>query len=128
MQSLSPSVNYNFNHNNYASSNQSGVPSSGDGYHSATAYNNKTPSLGYMNAAPSYSNNSLASLDSFRSGIEQPMNNESEQDYEKVVEHIATLRFSEKREEALQELSKKRESIQSLARLLWGSVGTVAIL
>lgn len=49
-------------------------------------------------------------------------------DFDKVIEHIANLKYPEKREEALQELSKKRESFPKLAVYLWHSVGTLAIL
>lgn len=49
-------------------------------------------------------------------------------EFEKVIEHIANLKYPEKREEALQELSKKRESFPKLAVYLWHSVGTLAIL
>jgi len=38
------------------------------------------------------------------------------------------LKYPDKREDALQELSKKRESFPNLAPYLWYSVGTVAIL
>jgi CCR4-NOT transcription complex subunit 9 len=38
------------------------------------------------------------------------------------------LRDPEKREAALSELSKKRESFTNLAPLLWTSIGTIAIL
>jgi CCR4-NOT transcription complex subunit 9 len=38
------------------------------------------------------------------------------------------LRDPSTREEALQELSKKRETFTDLAPLLWHSVGTIAIL
>jgi len=47
---------------------------------------------------------------------------------EKVIEHIYNLKYAEKREEALAELSKKRESFPNLAPYLWYSVGTLAIL
>lgn len=49
-------------------------------------------------------------------------------EFEKVVEYIANLKYPEKREEALQELSKKRETFPKLAIYLWHSVGTLAIL
>ena len=51
-----------------------------------------------------------------------------DREMEKVVEYIANLKYPEKREDALQELSKKRESFPNLAPYLWYSVGTVAIL
>lgn len=51
-----------------------------------------------------------------------------DQELERVVQYILQLRDPEKREQALQELSKKRESFLNLAPLLWHSIGTVAIL
>jgi len=54
--------------------------------------------------------------------------NNNEQDIEKIVQHILNLRNHDKREEALHELSKKRESFTNLAPYLWYSVGTLAIL
>jgi len=47
---------------------------------------------------------------------------------EKVNEYIVNLKYADKREEALGELSKKRDSFPNLAPYLWYSVGTVAIL
>lgn len=52
----------------------------------------------------------------------------SENDVEKIVGHILNLRNHDKREDALHELSKKRESFANLAPYLWYSVGTLAIL
>lgn len=52
----------------------------------------------------------------------------NEKEFEKIIEYIANLKYPEKREEALQELSKKRESFPKLAVYLWHSVGTLAIL
>lgn len=57
-----------------------------------------------------------------------PEYTENDREFEKVIEHIANLKYPEKREEALGELSKKRESFQQLAVYLWHSVGTLAIL
>ena len=45
-----------------------------------------------------------------------------------MVGYILNLRDHDKREEALQELSKKRENFSNLAPYLWYSVGTLAIL
>jgi CCR4-NOT transcription complex subunit 9 len=52
----------------------------------------------------------------------------ADKDFDKIVEHIANLKYPEKREEALQELSKKRDTFPKLAIYLWHSVGTLAIL
>ena len=49
-------------------------------------------------------------------------------DLDKVYQLIYDLSNMEKREEALHELSKKKENFSNLAPLLWNSVGTVAIL
>lgn len=64
---------------------------------------------------------------SFNSGLSTEYS-ENDREFDKVVEHIANLKYPEKREEALGELSKKRESFQQLALYLWHSVGTLAIL
>jgi hypothetical protein len=53
---------------------------------------------------------------------------DNDREFEKIIEHIANLKYPEKREEALGELSKKRESFHQLAVYLWHSVGTLAIL
>lgn len=55
-------------------------------------------------------------------------NSEQDESFEKVVESIFNLRFPDKREEALMELGRKRESFKSLAPLMWYSFGTIAIL
>jgi len=60
---------------------------------------------------------------SFSLGMEQSYELETE-----IIEQITNLRYSEKREDALQELSKRRETFPRLAPLLWYSPGTVAIL
>lgn len=52
----------------------------------------------------------------------------SETDVEKIVTQILNLRNHDKREDALHELSKKRETFANLAPYLWYSVGTLAIL
>ena len=54
--------------------------------------------------------------------------NENEKDIEKIINNILNLRNYDKREDALHELSKKRESFNNLAPYLWYSVGTLAIL
>lgn len=76
----------------------------------------------------SFPSSGLSSMEtSFSSGLEYN-NIEIEKEIEKIVEQISNLKYPEKREDALQELSKKRETFPSLAKLLWYSVGTVAIL
>jgi len=71
--------------------------------------------------------NAPSSNASFNSGLSTDYS-ENDREFEKVIEHIANLKYPEKREEALGELSKKRESFQQLAVYLWHSVGTLAIL
>ena len=77
------------------------------------------------------------SLNSSSMTMDYPITSSSSSEYpyatldremEKVIEYIANLKYSERREDALQELSKKRESFPNLAPYLWYSVGTVAIL
>ena len=72
------------------------------------------------------SHNSSASA-SMNSGLSTDYS-ENDREFEKIIEHIANLKYPEKREEALGELSKKRESFSQLAVYLWHSVGTLAIL
>ena len=57
-----------------------------------------------------------------------PGQNENEKDIEKIITNILYLRNHDKREDALHELSKKRETFTNLAPFLWYSVGTLAIL
>ncbi|KAF2363504.1 Armadillo-type fold [Trinorchestia longiramus] len=52
----------------------------------------------------------------------------SAEEKERLYTYILQLNQPETREEALQELSKKRESMADLAPLLWHSFGTVAAL
>ena len=47
---------------------------------------------------------------------------------EKIVNLILNIRNPDKREEALHELSKRKESFNNLAPILWHSFGTIAIL
>src|SRR3989338_6566243 len=47
---------------------------------------------------------------------------------EKIQTLVGELSIPEKREGALLELSKKRESVANLAPILWHSFGTVAVL
>jgi Uncharacterized protein involved in cell differentiation/sexual development len=53
---------------------------------------------------------------------------ENDKEFAKVIEYIALLKNPERREEALQELSKKKDSFPRLAYYLWHSVGIVTIL
>ena len=53
---------------------------------------------------------------------------EAEKEDELVVNSILSLIDTEKREEALNELSKRKETYSSLAPILWHSFGTIAIL
>jgi len=47
---------------------------------------------------------------------------------QKIYQLVLDLSFPEKRESALLELSKKRETVECLAPILWHSVGTIAAL
>lgn len=49
-------------------------------------------------------------------------------DREKIYQWINDLSSLETRETALLELSKKRETVQDLAPMLWHSFGTIAAL
>lgn len=49
-------------------------------------------------------------------------------DREKIYQWINELSSPETRENALLELSKKRESVTDLAPMLWHSCGTIAAL
>ena len=49
-------------------------------------------------------------------------------DREKIYQWINDLASLETRETALLELSKKRETVQDLATMLWHSFGTIAAL
>jgi CCR4-NOT transcription complex subunit 9 len=51
-----------------------------------------------------------------------------EKEQEKVVQLINSLRDADRREETLNELSKKKDEFSDLALYLWYSVGTVSIL
>ena len=73
---------------------------------------------------PSYQSASTSLNSSFSTDYSET----NDKEFEKVIEYIANLKYPEKREEALQELSKKRESFPKLAVYLWHSVGTLAIL
>lgn len=133
-QSPSPSLNFNMGGpNSYINTNPNSLPSgiiSGDSFHSSMIYSNKSANSSFMGSGSnlSFPSSGLSSIDNSFQSYDTPLNYESEKEYDKIVESIANLKYAEKREEALQDLSKKRETFNSLARLLWYSVGTVAIL
>ena len=63
--------------------------------------------------------------------IEKPEENKSEQqalDKKRIIEYIKELKYPEKRENALNELSRNREQFKEVAPYLWHSVGTIAAL
>lgn len=49
-------------------------------------------------------------------------------DREAIIQCVHDLKFKDKREAALLELSKKRECLQDLAPVIWHSVGTISAL
>ena len=49
-------------------------------------------------------------------------------DKETIIQYVHDLKFKDKREKALAELSKKREFLQDLAPVIWHSVGTISAL
>ncbi|KAL4439327.1 hypothetical protein ABPG74_016990 [Tetrahymena malaccensis] len=53
---------------------------------------------------------------------------QNQKELDQIVQHILNLKDPERKEEALQELSRKRESFNNLAPLLWHSNGTIALL
>jgi len=87
------------------------------------------PNIQPMGGSNFFSNvtNPSSNSASFNSALSTDYS-ENDREFEKVIEHIANLKYPEKREEALGELSRKRESFQQLAVYLWHSVGTLAIL
>jgi len=90
-----------------------------------------TPSINNLpssNAPGLTSLNNSISVDYASMSNSEYSGSSMDREMEKVIEYIANLKYPEKREEALQELSKKRESFPNLAPYLWYSVGTVAIL
>jgi CCR4-NOT transcription complex subunit 9 len=52
----------------------------------------------------------------------------SEDDKQLIIKYIDELKYSEKRDNALTELSKQREHFAELAPFIWHSVGTIAAL
>ena len=52
----------------------------------------------------------------------------SEQEKQDIIKHIDELKYAEKRDNALLELSRQREHFSELAPFIWHSVGTIAAL
>ena len=52
----------------------------------------------------------------------------SEQEKQEIIKHIDELKYAERRDNALLELSRQREHFQELAPFIWHSVGTIAAL
>ena len=52
----------------------------------------------------------------------------SEQEKQDIIKHIDELKYAEKRDNALLELSRQREHFSELAYFIWHSVGTIAAL
>lgn len=50
------------------------------------------------------------------------------EDREAIIQCVHDLKFKDKREKALLELSKKRECLQDLAPVIWHSIGTISAL
>jgi len=54
--------------------------------------------------------------------------NFSEEEKECIIKHIDELKYADKRDNALVELSRQREHFSDLAPYIWHSVGTIAAL
>ena len=52
----------------------------------------------------------------------------SEDEKQLIIKYIDELKYSDKRDNALVELSKQREHFAELAPFIWHSVGTIAAL
>lgn len=52
----------------------------------------------------------------------------TEEEKELIIKYIDELKYHEKRDNALVELSKRREHFPELAPFIWHSVGTIAAL
>ena len=52
----------------------------------------------------------------------------SEKEKQHIIEYIDNLKYHDKRDNALIELSKRREHFPELAPFIWHSVGTIAAL
>lgn len=62
-------------------------------------------------------------------GVSFPQNtNFTEEEKESIIKHIDELKYAEKRDNALIELSRQREHFSELAPFIWHSVGTIAAL
>lgn len=61
-------------------------------------------------------------------GPTQTASNFSEDEKQMIIKYIDELKFSEKRDNALIELSRQREHFTELAPFIWHSVGTIAAL
>lgn len=57
-----------------------------------------------------------------------PQDQNSQEELRQITQYIKNLRDPAKREEALNMLSRKRETFHELPVLLWYSVGTITIL
>ncbi len=85
------------------------------------------PEMNPSYTPPPYSNSEYNPMITPATNMQQQFD-ENDKELEKIVMYIINLRNHDKREEALHELSKKRESFAALAPILWHSVGTLAIL
>jgi CCR4-NOT transcription complex subunit 9 len=54
--------------------------------------------------------------------------NFSEEEKESIIKYIDELKYADKRDNALVELSRQREHFSDLAPYIWHSVGTIAAL
>lgn len=52
----------------------------------------------------------------------------SEAEKESIIKYIDELKYADKRDNALVELSRQREHFSELAPFIWHSVGTIAAL
>ncbi len=52
----------------------------------------------------------------------------SEQEKDLIIKYIDELKYADKRDSALIELSRQREHFAELAPFIWHSVGTIAAL
>lgn len=52
----------------------------------------------------------------------------SEEEKQLIIKYIDELKYAEKRDNALVELSRQREHFSELAPFIWHSVGTIAAL
>jgi len=62
------------------------------------------------------------------SGTSQGISNFTEDEKLMIIKHIEELKFADKRDNALVELSRQREHFTELAPFVWHSVGTIAAL